>query len=267
MMVVIEGNRRRRRLFLLLLAVCLALLGTQVGTGRFEAAGSGTVRFQPDPKHAAYNGTGSFAVDLYAQTVASGTLCQYDPNNPQSPWVPCGVGGFETTITWDPSKLTYYSIAKNAAFLSSTGRTVNCFTPEVFSDHVHFTCYTTGTAPGTPPGPEGSGPLATIRFVPPFGDLGTSTFLTHVTKLTDIKGALIDHTDLEGEVQFSPCGDVTDNGNVNVFDATTEIARVGQRQGDPGWDPFFDVVPSGAINVFDVTFIINEIGQLCERVL
>ena len=101
-----------------------------------------------------------------------------------------GLGAFEFTITFDPRVtsvgVTPCSPPPNPCttpppvtlgpFLGSTGRAVSCtppeidpgsVTPPVIPGSVNYSCNTIGAGPPEgPPGPQGSGVLARISFLP-----------------------------------------------------------------------------------------------------
>ena len=70
------------------------------------------------------------------------------------------LGGFQFTLQFSPSVLSYQGI-QPGQFLGSTGRSVACLPAIVASGQVQLACNTLGAAP---PGPSGSGALATVVF-------------------------------------------------------------------------------------------------------
>lgn len=72
------------------------------------------------------------------------------------------LGAYEFELRFAPDVLTFAS-ATNGLFLGSTGRTVQCFPAVVDATlgTVRFACVTTGASP---PGPAGTGVLATLYF-------------------------------------------------------------------------------------------------------
>jgi hypothetical protein len=70
------------------------------------------------------------------------------------------LGAYQFSIAFDPAIVSFASVA-NGPFLGSTGRTVDCQTPIVRASYVQFACSTRGAEP---PGPSGSGVLATVTF-------------------------------------------------------------------------------------------------------
>jgi hypothetical protein len=141
---------------------------------------------------------------------------KYSVTNTQ-PISPCGVAGFDTTVTFDPTKLQYLS-ATTGSWLTSTGRPIypNPCTPTTTATTVTMSCITQGN---TPLGPTGSGALFTIRFKP-LGAVNTSTVVTQVTSLADTGADPVTHTDFGVTVQFDRCADVAvpSNGAVTIED-------------------------------------------------
>jgi hypothetical protein len=72
------------------------------------------------------------------------------------------LGAFEFTLGFDPAILQYVSL-RYGSFLGSTGRAVSCPILEHDADSVRTVCLTLGASP---PGPRGSGVLATVTFLP-----------------------------------------------------------------------------------------------------
>ena len=112
----------------------------------------------------------------------------------------CDVGAFEFTLNFDPAYLEFVTFDVEA-FLGSTGRTVACPAAEIASSAITVRCATLGAPP--PTGPSGSGPLATLRFVPM--QLGNSALhLSGVTLLGPAANS-IPSTVEDGSVNVVPC--------------------------------------------------------------
>ena len=108
------------------------------------------------------------------------------------------LGGYEFTLTWDASLLTFSSIS-NEAFLGSTGRTVVCSAPRldvvaVALDSITFGCSTTGDGPG----PSGRGVLTALKFGATAAGRSELTF-TRVT-LSDTAGLPVAPTTANGAI-------------------------------------------------------------------
>jgi hypothetical protein len=137
-------------------------LGLVVNSGG-SASGEGNAAFSLEPasKNVSLN-SDVFSVDVKASNV----------NN---------LGAFDFTLTFDTSVLEYVSIT-DRHFLTSTGRTQSCLSPEAdprdpahdvvanvnHNGALHFGCTTFGlvTGNGGTPGPGGDGVLATVSFRP-----------------------------------------------------------------------------------------------------
>lgn len=176
----------------------------------------------------------------------------------------CGLGSYQTAITFDPTKLQYVS-ATNGAFLTSSGRSlfINPCEPTVTSTTVSFNCNTIGT---TPLGPVGSGALATVRFMPLVGGPTGNTSITHTTTLTDIQGVTISHTDVNGVITFKRCADVSENGAVTLADVSLVLSFVGlTSSNDPMWAQHakYDLNQNNAITLQDVSLALEQVGQMC----
>ena len=83
------------------------------------------------------------------------------------------LGAFEFTAGYDPSLLQYAGV-QQGPFLKSTGRASQCPTIDVSESSVRMVCVTLGPEPA---GPNGSGVLATITFLP----LDTATVPVDIT--------------------------------------------------------------------------------------
>jgi hypothetical protein len=105
------------------------------------------------------------------------------------------LGAFLFVMTFDADVLSYKSIERGA-FIGSTGRDVQCGEPTVEPGAIRLSCVTLRL---DPPGPDGSGSLATIHFEP--RDSGTTplTLSPSVSKLLTpaadpIEATLVDGT-------------------------------------------------------------------------
>jgi hypothetical protein len=107
------------------------------------------------------------------------------------------LGAYEFTVAFDPNVVALRGIS-DGPFLGSTGRTVNCGDPTLGVGSVRLVCRTLGA---TPPGPSGSGVLATVRFLALAE--GSSTLDLQGVVLTDIVGASIPATEQDGAVDVS----------------------------------------------------------------
>jgi hypothetical protein len=104
------------------------------------------------------------------------------------------LGAFEFTLNFDPLVLQYVSTAVGP-FLGSSGRLVNCPSSDSGQGLVHLTCTTLGS---TPPGPDGSGILATLTFLPI--STGQSPLTLNDVIVTDPMGGVITAGAVSGAV-------------------------------------------------------------------
>ncbi|HXF51248.1 MAG TPA: hypothetical protein VNM43_06170 [Dehalococcoidia bacterium] len=151
--------------------------------------------------------------DRDGQTDEDGPMpCLVNPLNPFQGSVPCGLGAYELKITYDPTVVQFVS-AENRTFLGSTGRTVyGCSTwtgvNSPTSAWVRFGCFTLGTPgnPASPPGPQGSGTLARMRFTGLA--MGTTSLDISGTVLYDIASRPLNATLVSGTASVGRCADV-----------------------------------------------------------
>lgn len=108
-----------------------------------------------------------------------------------------GLGAYQFTLAFDPSVIALTGVS-NGPFLGSTGRPVSCGDPSFGAGSVRFMCTTLGPAP---PGPSGSGVLATVGFLA-LEEGSTQLHLQEVI-LSDIEGARITAGSQDGTVIVS----------------------------------------------------------------
>ncbi len=151
--------------------------------------------------------------DRDGRTDEDGPLpCLANVANPFLGSVPCGLGAYDLKITYDPTVIQFVSV-ENRTFLGSTGRTVwpcttQTGTTSPTSAWVRFYCYTTGMPgnPASPPGPQGSGTLARVRFT---GIAMTMTSLDiSGSGLYDIAARPLNATLVSGTASVGRCADV-----------------------------------------------------------
>jgi hypothetical protein len=104
------------------------------------------------------------------------------------------LGGYEFTIAFDPAVVAFTGVT-NGPFLGSTGRGVSCPGPTITINSVNFKCVTLGASP---PGPSGTGVLATVTFLA-VGP-GTSVLDLQNVKLADVEANLMPATEQDGSV-------------------------------------------------------------------
>jgi Cohesin domain len=111
----------------------------------------------------------------------------------------CNLGGFSVTLAYDPAILTFAD-AQPGPFLSSSGRSAQCLSPQLQPGSVTVSCVTLGTPP--PDGASGSGLLAVLYFVPT--TLGTSPLGLQSALLTPAADPL-PATTVGGSATISAC--------------------------------------------------------------
>ena len=160
---------------------------------------------------------------------------------------PCGLGGFEIELLFNPSQLAYNSMAVGP-FLTSTGRTLfSCSNPaghDPLNGVATYKCNTTGAAPL---GPQGSGVLATATFTAS-GSLGTFPLSLGDTVLTDISNGTIAHTSEGGQVVVAAlgAGDTDGDGCTDLQEEGDDPFGGGHRNPYNPWDFFDAPVPANA---------------------
>lgn len=229
-----------------------------------QSAGSPIVQFSPDPRPVAWNAS-SFSVDVVVTDFISTVMCLTDPQDPNSPMAPCGLGAFFFEVRWDPSALAYVGVLPGP-FLGSTGRGLYCEKDEdsVASGTVSLYCVSLGQ---TPLGPEGSGVLGTVTFRPLSGVLGGSTGLTMARSTlahADPNATARAHERRDGIVNYVKCAEVTGRPPIDLSDILLTLGHFGEQPSSPGWDPRFDFVADGRVDLSDVLFVVALYGQSCS---
>jgi len=229
-----------RRGILILATLAIALLAGSAEPARAQTT---VMRIDPAWKWAAL-GSGPFSVQVWVDDVVTTDPC------PLVGGGPCGLGGYEVEIAFDPTVIAFQSFA-NGPFLSSTGRTLYmCATQTIRHDPAYgvlsYYCATTGS---TPLGPEGSGHLATVTFEPV--SIGTTDLHLQNTQLVEASpfGTDIPHTTQDGSVTVQELGEGDSDGDgcANVDEAGDDPALGGDRN---WFDPhdFYDVPVPTAFN-------------------
>jgi hypothetical protein len=188
------------------------------------------------------------------------------------------LGAFQFTLSYNASILTYQSL-QVGPFIGSTGRTVLCTNPFLQTGSVSYSCVTLGSAP---PGPSGTGTLATVHFLAM--ENGTSPMTLSNIVVTDITGAaqqpaigggVVDvgatptptatATDLPPPVTptgtitaFSPvCADLSGDHLVRVLDLAIIVSRYGT------YDAQMDFDGNGIVLVSDILVVVVQYGTSC----
>jgi len=218
---------------------------------------------------------GSFTVDVYVQDVVTTEPC-FPPDYMDA----CGLGGYTLKVQFDPAALQYVSFA-DGPFLTITGRTIfSCSNPLGHDPAAGVLIYSCATSGATPPGPEGSGVLARITFVPL--DVGTTSlqFVTGYTNtiLVDSYGTVLSYTAENGSVIVRDdygSGDSDGDGCTDAQEIGDDPKKGGDRNPFFPYD-FFDVpvpnvdpIPNGvrdkAVNMSDVFYVLFYAGTSPTR--
>jgi hypothetical protein len=186
------------------------------------------------------------------------------------------LGAFQFTLSFNSSVLAYQSI-QVGPFLGSTSRTVLCMTPTVQTSSVGYSCITLG---GSPPGPDGSGVLATVRFLASAN--GVSTLHLSGVIVSDISGAPKQPVvTQDGVVYIGPtptatatptatptglvgatstaCADLNGDGTVRSGDISIGVRSYGTS------DPLADLDGNGIVLVPDILVVVRQYGHDCTR--
>jgi hypothetical protein len=214
----------------------------------------------------------AFTVDVYVKDVLDTT----EPCLPPTYMEACGLGHYQFTVLFDPTVIKYVSV-QNGPFLTSTGRQINtCYNPsghDPLNGVVTYLCVTNGNPPGgpTPFGPEGSGVLATITFLPVA--TATTSLQFQDTILAEVPGTAIPHTTQDGSVTVAdfPNTDSDGDGCTDLQETGDDISKGGRRNPYSPYD-FYDVpvpanadpTPNGtrnkAVNLQDVVAVLKYVG-------
>lgn len=185
---------------LILATLALALL---LGSGEPAQAQTTVMRIEPAWKVVSPYES-SFSVQVWVDDVVTTDPC------PLVGGGPCGLGGYQLDIVFDPTVISFQSF-ENGPFLTSTGRTLfMCPLQTVRHDPsngvLSYSCATSGD---TPLGPEGSGHLATVTFAPV--NIGDSNLHLQNTKLAEASpyGTAIPHTTQDGTVTVAYHADLS----------------------------------------------------------
>jgi hypothetical protein len=180
------------------------------------------------------------------------------------------LGAYQFTLSFNPGVVAFLSI-QNGPFLGSSNRTVLCNTPSVGASTVSFGCVTLGS---TPPGPAGSGTLATVQFEASAN--GSSPFHLSNVIISDITGtgqqpsvqdgvlfvgptptAVVTPTATETPVAGAKCADLNNDGFVRIVDVSMIVALYGTSDFDA------DIDNNGIVLVPDVTNAVFQYGGTC----
>lgn len=135
---------------------------------------------------------------------------------------PDGLGAWQVTLTYDPSKLQYARMLPNSAYMGSTGRNVNWYGPYVDEEAgtIEVGIYTDQwpiLPPPVVPGPTEPGILATVWFR--YLDEGSSNLGLQDTYLADPSAEEMEHDAYSGFVSvLTTCPDTNLDGWANILD-------------------------------------------------
>ena len=170
------------------------------------------------------------------------------------------LGSFQFVLTFSPDSV-HVEGAELGDFLESTGRGTLPVGPDINND--------TGTVAfgagsyGTPPGPDGSGVLATISFSPQAE--GESNLHLQNVQVTDTVPNPISVDLQDGSITVQDCipGDLDCNCVVDIVDVMLVASRWNTHVGDPDYDPAYDMDNDGDIDIVDVMIVASHWGETC----
>ena len=125
------------------------------------------------------------------------------------------LGGFEFTLSYDPGVLNATGVIQGT-FLGATGRIVNCLTPHFSVGSVEWTCVTLGDSP---PGPNGNGILARVRF--DAVEQGSSVLHLSDVTLVDVQANVLAATTVDGSRDVGPCAGVCPTATPTITETST----------------------------------------------
>ena len=159
-----------------------------------------------------------------------------------------GAAGYEFTVEFDTSALTYVSAA-NATYLPSGAFAPS---PTVSGNRVTITAAAGSAAT------KSSGTLATVTFR--VAAAKASTLRLRDVVLSDVAGRNLAVSTKNGQVVKSNCAawDVTQDGKVNVSDLVLVSRNLGSRSPT---NPRADVNGDGQVNVSDLVLVSRNLGK------
>ena len=159
-----------------------------------------------------------------------------------------GIAGYELTVEFDTSALTYVSAA-NATYLPSGAFAPS---PAVSGNRVTLTAAAASAAT------KRSGTLATVTFR--VAAAKASTLRLRDVVLSDVAGKNLAFNTRNGQVVKSSClaWDVSGDGQVNVSDLVLVSRNLGSRSPST---PRADVNGDGQVNVSDLVLVSRNLGK------
>jgi len=117
---------------------------------------------------------------------------------------------------------------------------------------------------GEPPGPNGSGVLATISFSPQ--TQGISDLHLQGVQVTDTTpdSIAVDLQDGQVTVTESIPGDLDEDCDVDVIDIMVVSSRWNAIEGEQRYDPGCDMDNDGDIDVVDIMLVASHWGETCQ---
>jgi hypothetical protein len=178
------------------------------------------------------------------------------------------LGAYRVTLSFDPALLTSVSVA-NGPFLESTDRDVSCLEPTLDEKSVVLACLSKGPKP---PGPSGSGHLATITLASTC-ESGTSALELSTTLLEPLSNHIPNRAE-DGTVTITEeilCSEPPDSdldGCADLQEIGMTPENGGMRDPNDPWD-FFDTPNSAnkrdaAITIADVFAVAGRFGAAGE---
>jgi len=170
------------------------------------------------------------------------------------------LGSFQFTLAFSPN-IVHAEGAELGAFLASTGRTTLPVGPDI--DNVAGTITFGAFSFGDPPGPDGSGVLATVSFSPQAE--GVSNLHLQDVQVTNTvpNNITVDLQDGQVTVRESIPGDLDGDCDVDVVDIMLVASHWGAGEGQPRYDPACDMDKDGDIDVVDIMLVASHWGDRC----
>jgi hypothetical protein len=170
------------------------------------------------------------------------------------------LGSFQFTLVFSPTVMHVDGVALGD-FLGSTGRNTSPVGPQI--DNETGTLTFGGFSFGEPPGPNGSGLLATITFSPQAE--GESALHLQSVQVTNTVPEEIAVGQQDGQVtvlQTIP-GDLDGDCDVDVMDIMIVASHWNSSEGDPDYDARYDMDGDGDIDIVDIMRVVIHWGESC----
>jgi len=170
------------------------------------------------------------------------------------------LASFEFTLTFSPA-VVHVDAVELGDFLGSTGRETNAVGPDI--DNEAGTLTFGGFSFGDQPGPDGSGVLATISFMPQAP--GESNLHLQDVQVTNTVPDEIPTNTQDGHVTVLECiaGDLDCDCDVDVTDIMLVASHWNSVQGEDRYNPTHDMDNDGDIDVVDIMIVASHWGDGC----